>query len=58
MTTTDEYIQQAYARAVVAIQQATGCTELQADAFVSSMADLIFTTMQTYLDEQNAPDHN
>ena len=57
MNTTDENIQQAHARAVVAIQQATGCTELQAEAFVSSMADLIFTTMQTYLDEQNATNH-
>lgn len=58
MNTTDEHIQQAHARAVVAIQQATGCTQLQAEALVSSMADLIFTTMQTYLDEQNAPDHH
>ena len=58
MNTIDENIQQAHARAGVAIQQATDCTQLQAEALVSSMADLIFTTMQTYLDEQNAPDHH
>ena len=58
MNTIDENIQQAHARAVVAIQQATDCTQLQAESLVSSMADLIFTTMQTYLDEQNAPDHH
>jgi len=58
MTTPDENIQQAHQRAVVAMQQATGCTELQADVLVGSIADLIFTTMQTYLDEQNATHHH
>jgi len=38
---------------------ATDCTEDEAEEFIDSMADLIFTTMQTYLkeEEKNEP-HN
>jgi hypothetical protein len=53
-------IQQAYDAFVVAMLNATGCTEPQAEAFVEAMAELIFTTMQTYLTErdQNGTDHH
>ncbi len=49
----------AYERAVVAMLNATDCTEDEAEKFIDSMADLIFTTMQTYLkeEEKNEP-HN
>ncbi len=52
-------MQQAYEAAVVAMLNATDCTEPQAEAFVEAMAHLIFTTMQTYLTERepNEP-HN
>jgi hypothetical protein len=52
-------MQQAYDDAVVAMLNATDCTEQQAEAFVEAMANLIFTTMQTYLTERepNGP-HN
>ena len=53
-------IRHAYEQAVVALLNATDSTEEQAEAFVDAMADLIFTTMQTYLSEkeQNAIDHH
>ena len=52
-------MQQAYDAAVVAMLNATDCTLPQAEAFVEAMANLIFTTMQTYLTERepNEP-HN
>lgn len=46
-------IERAYDAAVVAMLNATGCTEQQAEAFVEAMANLIFTTMQTYLTERD-----
>ena len=53
-------IQQAYDEFVVAMLNATGCTEPQAEAFVEAMAHLIFTTMQTYLkeEEENGTNHH
>ncbi len=45
-------MQQAYDEAVVAMLNATDCTLPQAEAFVEAMANLIFTTMQTYLIER------
>ena len=53
-------IRHAYEQAVVAMLNATDATEDQAEAFVDAMADLIFTTMQTYLSEKdiNAIDHH
>jgi len=46
-------IERAYDAAVVAMLNATGCTEPQAETFVEAMANLIFTTMQTYLTERD-----
>ena len=53
-------MQQAYDDAVVAMLNATDCTEQQAEAFVEAMANLIFTTMQTYLIERepNGTNHH
>jgi len=53
-------IQQAYEAAVVAMLNATDCTLPQAEAFVEAMANLIFTTMQTYLTERepNGTNHH
>ncbi len=53
-------IQQAYDAFVVAMLNATDCTEQQAEAFVDAMANLIFTTMQTYLTERepNGTNHH
>ena len=53
-------IRHAYEQAVVALLNATNATEEQAEVFVDAMADLIFTTMQTYLSEKesNAVDHH
>jgi hypothetical protein len=53
-------MQQAYEAAVVAMLNATDCTEQQAEAFVDAMANLIFTTMQTYLTERepNGTNHH
>lgn len=53
-------MQQAYDDAVVAMLNATDCTEQQAEAFVEAMANLIFTTMQTYLTERepNGTNHH
>jgi creatinine amidohydrolase/Fe(II)-dependent formamide hydrolase-like protein len=53
-------IRAAYEQAVVAMLNATDATEEQAEAFVDAMADLIFTTMQTYLSEKesHAVDHH
>ena len=45
-------------RAVVAILDATDCTEDEAEELIDSMAELIFITMQTYLKETNATDHH
>lgn len=51
---------QAYEQAVVAMLNATDCTEEEAEAFIDAMANLIFTTMQTYVTEEqsNATDHH
>ena len=53
-------LMQAYEQAVVAILNATDCTEEEAEAFIDAMANLIFTTMQTYLTErdQNGTNHH
>ncbi len=45
-------------RAVVAVLNATDCTEDEAEEVIDSMADLIFITIQTYLKEINATDHH
>ena len=52
-------ILEAYDRTVEALYYITGCTDNEAEEFIDSMADLIFTTMQTYLkeEEKNEP-HN
>jgi creatinine amidohydrolase/Fe(II)-dependent formamide hydrolase-like protein len=49
----------AYEQAVVAMLNATNATEEEAEAFVDAMANLIFTTMQTYIEEENdaTPNH-
>ncbi len=39
-------IEQAFEKAVVAILNATDCTEEEAEALIDAMADLIFTTMK------------
>ena len=53
-------IRHAYEQAVVAFLNATNSTEEEAEVFIDAMADLIFTTMQTYLSEKdiNAIDHH
>jgi hypothetical protein len=51
-------IRHAYEQAVVAMLNATDCTEDEAEEFVESMTELIFITMQTYLKETNATDHH
>lgn len=53
-------IRHAYEQAVVAILNATDCTEEEAEACIDAMANLIFTTMQTYVTEEqsNATDHH
>jgi hypothetical protein len=53
-------IRAAYDQAVVALLNATDSTEDEAEDFVDAMAQLIFTTMQTYLSEKesNAVDHH
>jgi hypothetical protein len=53
-------LMQAYEQAVVALLNATDCTEEEAEAFIDAMANLIFTTMQTYVTEEqsNATDHH
>jgi hypothetical protein len=46
-------IRQAYETAVVALLNAhPNTTEEQAEAFVDAMAQLIFTTMHTYIQEE------
>ncbi len=46
-------IRQAYETAVVALLNASpDTTEEQAEAFVDAMAQLIFTTMYTYIQEE------
>ena len=53
-------IRHAYEQAVVALLNATNATEEEAEVFVDAMADLIFTTMQTYLIERepNGTNHH
>jgi len=53
-------MQQAYEAAVVAMLNATNCTEPQAEAFVDAMAHLLFTTLQTYIIERqpNGTNHH
>jgi hypothetical protein len=52
-------IRHAYEQAVVAILNATDCTEDEAEAFIDAMTDLIFTTMQTYIQEEtNVSSHS
>jgi hypothetical protein len=52
-------IRHAYEQAVVALLNASDCTEDEAEAFVDAMTDLIFTTMQTYIQEEtNVSSHS
>jgi len=53
-------IRHAYECAVVAILNATDCTEEEAEALIDAMADLIFTTMKRIIIEENknATDHH
>lgn len=52
-------IEHAYEKAVVALLNMTDATEAEAETFVDAMANLIFTTMQTYVEEENdaTPNH-
>lgn len=45
-------IRAAYERAVVALLNIAPVEEDEAELFVDAMADLIFTTMQTYIEEE------
>jgi hypothetical protein len=49
-------IRVAYERAVVALLNITDIEEEEAEVFVDAMADLIFTTMQTYIQEEETHD--
>lgn len=49
-------IRAAYERAVVALLNIADIEEDEAEVFIDAMADLIFTTMQTYITEEN--DHD
>lgn len=49
-------IRAVYDRAVVALLNITDVDEDEAEAFIDAMADLIFTTMQTYIEEENQHD--
>jgi hypothetical protein len=50
-------IRAAYEKAVVALLNAIPeAEEAEAEAFVDAMADLIFTTMQTYINEEESHD--
>jgi hypothetical protein len=52
-------IRHAYEQAVVALLNASDCTEDEAEAFIDAMTDLIFTTMQTYIQEEtNVSSHS
>ena len=53
-------IEQAFEKAVVAILNATDCTEEEAEALIDAMADLIFTTIKRIIIEEkkNATDHH
>lgn len=53
-------IRHAYEQAVVELLNITDCNEIEAEAFVDAMTNLIFTTMQTYVTEEqsNATDHH
>lgn len=53
-------IEHAFEKAVVAILNATDCTEEEAEALIDAMADLIFTTMKEIIIEEkkNATDHH
>ena len=51
-------ILEAYERTVEALYYITGCTDNEAEEFIDSMANLIFTMMRTYLKETNATDHH
>jgi hypothetical protein len=46
-------IRHAYEQAVVELLNITDCNEIEAEAFVDAMTNLIFTTMQTYLTEKD-----
>ncbi len=49
-------IRAAYERAVVALLNITDIEEDEAEVFIDAMADLIFTTMQTYITEEESHD--
>lgn len=49
-------IRAAYERAVVALLNIAEVEEEEAELFIDAMADLIFTTMQTYLEEEKEHD--
>ena len=46
-------IEQAYEQAVVAILNATDCTEEEAETLIDAIADLIFTTMTQLIKEED-----
>jgi hypothetical protein len=46
-------IEHAFEKAVVAILNATNCTEEEAEALIDAMADLIFTTMKEIIIKEN-----
>lgn len=49
-------IRAAYEKAVVALLNIAPVTEEEAEQFIDAMSDLIFTTMQTYLEEEEHHD--
>jgi len=49
-------IRAAYERAVVALLNIADIEEDEAEVFIDAMADLIFTTMQTYITEEESHD--
>ena len=49
-------IRAAYERAVVALLNIADIEEDEAEVFIDAMADLIFTTMQTYITEEETHD--
>jgi hypothetical protein len=49
-------IRAAYEKAVVALLNITDSDEDDAELFIDALTDLVFTTMQTYLSEEESHD--
>lgn len=49
-------IRAAYEKAVVALLNITDSDEDEAELFIDALTDLVFTTLQTYLSEENSHD--